>query len=490
MDQQDPAGHEDPTRPSQPQPLHPQEGPRDRDRQHAPPPQAPPMPQAPAESPHQAAFAFAYPAGYGYTVDADTESAGLVRQEKPGWALLFAALGVLSVIPALFMPWVRAQFFIVYERNADGPLEDRDENAGLFSAVDTVRDVTEHAPRAPDPGTLSDLFFPWSAILLTILCCVAVVIAAVGLRQRRRTNTARSIALVLGAITVLLALAASMDLGITLGDDGGGAATSPSTSAAVKPGEPEVSWSEHNVEPHAGSASWVLGGLFLAIAAMLGPRVVHRLPDGSTSTQLGDVLAAYLMPGLPTPVQPMQAPLHSGRLGPFPGSGYPAALPGGLPHQLLRHTTQVSAVVLTGLAAALCLAGYGFLPWATETTFSDIGEAAREYGFDDKPVTEAYFAWLGWAILLATVVMVVLVGLGRRPSGVNPKALRPVLAIGSIGCGLLHLWMMIDLGAEGAEFDVGTYAVALGLTLAVIGTLLPLRTSARMMAGPYPGPPR
>lgn len=156
--------------------------------------------------------------------------------------------------------------------------------------------------------------------------------------------------------------------------------------------------------------------------------------------------------------------------------------------RLVRHT-QLVAIVVAAIGALACLAGYGFLPWAyakdDPVTYSDIGEAARDYGFKDKVFTEAYFAWMGWAVLLAVLVVVLLLALGKKPTGVNPRVLRPLLAAGTIAAVLAHLYAVSDLDGD---FAIGAYAVGLGLVLAALATLLPLRSSARMlMAAPVRG---
>lgn len=142
--------------------------------------------------------------------------------------------------------------------------------------------------------------------------------------------------------------------------------------------------------------------------------------------------------------------------------------------------------MVAGLGAVLCLAGYGFLPWGPDTTFAEISDSIREHGLEDKPLTEAYFAWLGWAFLVAVAVVAVLVGLGRKPSGVRPKALRPYLAGTALVLTGVHLWVLVDLLNEGGELDAGSVAVTAGLALTTLGSLLPLRVSAPMLLG---GPP-
>lgn len=140
--------------------------------------------------------------------------------------------------------------------------------------------------------------------------------------------------------------------------------------------------------------------------------------------------------------------------------------------------TQLSALILTGVAAVLCFAGYVFLPWGKDVSFNDMSDAAREFGLDGKPVTEAYFAWLAWFLLLMTLAVAVLVAVGKRPGVVNASRLRPYLAGACVFALLVHLWVMIDLNGEGADLSVGTYAVALGFLLAIVGGALPLRPPA------------
>lgn len=163
-------------------------------------------------------------------------------------------------------------------------------------------------------------------------------------------------------------------------------------------------------------------------------------------------------------------------LGVLDPSPFAAGLP---PQHLITRTTQVVAIVLTSLGALICFAGYGFLPWGPDASYSEVGEAVREHGLDGRPVTEAYFAWLGWVILLGLVATVVLVSLGRRPS-VNASVVRPLVATGTVVAGLVHAWVVLDSEA----LDIAQVAVGLGLLLSALSAILPLRTSVRMTAVP------
>lgn len=419
-----------------------------------PPPFDPSRPSAPPPPPHrQPPYAAPGPVGH---VDVDPRSAGLVRVEKLGWALPFALLGSLVMVVALFLDWIETQLFVSYDGNADGPLDDRREVVSLFDAVDRVEDVTGPAPDVSDPGTLATTFFPWLAIALTIGCVVLVLLAAVGLRRAALTNTARIATVLVAAAAFAVAVLAIVDLGLDLGD---GARTVSPGAAAPSPGDAtEPSFIAGEVQPWWGYSLWLLGTAVVAIGGALGPRITHTLPPGAQPSYPGQ------------PGQPGQ-------------SGQPGQ-PGWTPHPgLLRHTTQVVAIVLTSIAAVLCLAGYGFLSWSTSgetVTFSEIGEAARDQGFGDRVVAEAYFGWCGWVVLLFVAAATLLVALGKKPAGVDPRVVRPIVAVGAAGALLLHL---VALGQLDGDLGIAAYAVGLGLGLALLGALLPLRTTARVAVG-------
>lgn len=409
-----------------------------------PPPFDPSRPSAPPPPPPHRQPQYAAPGPVGY-VDVDPRSAGLVREEKLGWALPFAILGSLTMVIALFLDWIETQLFVSYDGNADGPLDDQREVTSLFDAVDTVKDVTGPAPDVSDPGALATTFFPWLAIALTIGCVVLVLAAAVGLRRAALTNTARIATVLVAAAAFAIAVLAIVNLGLDLGD--GARAASPRT-AAPSPGDAtEPSFIAGEVQPWWGYSLWLLGTFFVAIGGALGPRIKHTLPPGAR---------------------------------PSYGDGRPGQ-PGWAPNPaLLRHSTQVVAIVLTSIAAVLCLAGYGFLTWATSgdtVTFSEIGEAARDQGFGDRVVAEAYFGWLGWVVLLFVAAATLLVALGKKPTGVNPRVVRPIVAVGAAGALVLHL---VALGQLDGDLGIAAYAVGLGLGLALLGALLPLRTTARV----------
>lgn len=418
--------------------------------EQSPPPPPPPPSYGPPHAPPPAQQWSPGPSGY---VDVDPASAGLVRQEKLGWAMPFAVIGSLCMVVALFLQWIETQLFVVYDRGTDGPLEDRRELTSLFDAVGTVEDVAGPDPDV-DPGWLSGAFFPWLAIGLTVACCVLVLATAIGLRRAALTNAARiaTVLLVVGAVGV--AVLALYDLG--LGSEA--VSASPTTVSPGAPGsepsggsEPEFLASE--VQPYTGFVLWFWGAVLVAIGGALGPRVVHKLPAGAQP--------AYGGAG------------GSGAPGWAPATGHPG---------LLRHTTQVVAIVLAAFATVLCVAGYGFLSWAPSgsITFSDLGESARDLGFPDQPFAEAYFAWLGWVLLLWVVVVTVLLALGKKPAGVNPRVLRPILAVGS---GLALVAHLVVLGELSGDPGPAAYVVGVGLLAAVVGTLLPLRTTARVQVG-------
>lgn len=176
------------------------------DRATSPGPHAP-QPPTDAAPPYAA-----HPTPYGVPVHAhpqvhvDPESAGMLRVEERGWALLFAALGAVTMVVALFLPWVRTGSEGLKARGDDDTAVDIDESTGLFDVVDTVRDSTGFAERGADPGSFSELFFPTLAIVATVVCVLVVLVAAFGLRRRALTNVARVLGvLVTGAVFLALA---------------------------------------------------------------------------------------------------------------------------------------------------------------------------------------------------------------------------------------------------------------------------------------------
>lgn len=444
-----------------------QDGPQEHDRPGPPPP--PPYPQPPHDQhrpPYQPPLPqqpFAHdvsgaPGPGGRMVEVDPESAGLKRVERPGWALAFAALGVAIIGASLVFDWVEARLFDF----ADGGPGPR-KYAGAFSAVEHVEETTARASDPPDPGFWANAVFGWLGVLLTIACVVLVLVAAVGLRRSGRTAAVRVGALVAIVATFAVVAIGYVDLGTSWDFGGGGSSSTPTVSSGAPgaPGEqeaePEVTF---DVEPHLGTAVWVLGMLVLAVAAMLGPRVVLKLPDGSTVA--ADSPAGH---GYPS----------AGAFG-APGTpGYSGA-------PVLTRRTQLVAVVLAALGAVLCLAGYGFLSWSTgggdTVTFSDVGEAARDVGFGSgKEIAEAYFAWLGWALLVVAIAAAVMLAVGRTGRA-SPKTMRPILAIAMAVAVLVHLVAMFQFEAE---LSIAVAAVSTGLGLSLLGALLPLRTTARVL---------
>ncbi|WP_134767373.1 hypothetical protein [Nocardioides sp. 1609] len=402
-----------------------------------------------------------------YWVDADPESAGLVRHEAIGFALPVAVLGALMMVVSLALDWVETNRFVVYGSGQDGPIGDRSEYAGLFDARNVVADVVGVVPRFHDAGAFAGAFFPWGALVATAAACALTALAAVGLRRRTRTAVARTVAVVAVTATLALGTIGLLDLGWVLDTTGGSGGSSPSTAGAggaPAPGgeaEPELLTAE--VQPALGAYLWLGGALLLWVAGALGPRVAYRLPPGA---QVG-------------PLGPPGYPAHPG-LPAHPGAPFGRG-------PLVRSTTQPVAVVLTALAAVLCLAGYGVLPWATDVTFSDISDAAREYG-GDSAVVEAYFGWVGWALLLFSVGVAVVVALGRRGRAVNPRAARPILVAATAAGLAVHVVAVIDIDTV----DVGLLATSAGLAVSLLGVLLPLRTTAVVTASPaaYPYPPQ
>lgn len=424
-----------------------------------PPPYDPQRPPPPTYAPPPASYAppaVPGPAGPGGYVDVDPRSAGLVREEKPGWALPFAVLGSLTMVVALFLDWIETQLFVSYDGNANGPLDDRRKVTSLFDAVDTVKDVTGPDPDSPDLGPLAEIFFPWLAIALTIACCVLVLAAAIGLRRAALTNTMRIAAVLLAVAAAGIAVLAIINLGLNSGTGGGAVTVSP--AAPAPPGAPqagpELSFVASEVQPWWGFTLWLGGAVLVAIGGALGPRIVHKLPPGAQPSYAGQ-------PGQP------------GQIGWAP---HPGAASSGM----LRHTTQVVAIVLTSIATVLCVAGYGFVSWASggdTVTFSDLGEVARDRGFGDQAFAEAYFGWLGWVVLLFVAAATLLVVLGKKPAGVNPRVVRPIVVIGSGLALVAHLAALVELDGD---FGPAPYLVGLGLGLALLGALLPLRTTARV----------
>lgn len=413
-----------------------------------PPPPPPPPPNGHPQLPGQ------------YAVDVDPEAAGLVRKERLGWGLVFAVLGAVLVVAALFVDWVETGIVVSYERGADGPLENTAATAGIFSAIDTIKDVTGPDPEAHDPGTFARLFFPWLALLVALAAITLAVGATVGLRTKARTGLARVLGTVLAVVAAVAAVAAIVLLGIDVSDDGTAVTATPAPAGGQPPsGEPRISFLASFVDPYLGVGLWLLGAALLAIGAMIGPRVVHDVPPG----------------GLP--------------------SGAAGAAPAGPPTaawapRLVRHTTQVGAVVVGSIGAALAIAGYTFLPWGSgggdSVLFADISEVARDTGFGDNELTEAYFAWLGWIALVLLVAVAVVLALGRKPRGISPKVARPVLSVLMIVVTAVHWLVVLDASSDLGDFDIGAHAVGLGLVLATIGVLVPLRARTRVLIG---GPP-
>lgn len=379
------------------------------------------------------------------------------REEKPGWALGFASVGSVALLASLFLPWFQAKFWVTFVED-DGPLEDESRLASPFTAVSTVEDVTAPDPGGPEPGVLAQAVFPWLALVLLVVCCALALAAAVGLGSRRRTGAVRIATVATLLLTAGLLIAASYDLGVTSSPGSSLEPTGPVPGAE----DAEVSSIRGYVDPYGTIAVAAVGGLLLAIAAIIGPRVPRSAPaPGWTPPQYGQ----------PQYGQPQYGPPQQGA----PQYGPPPGTPPCGPPPAPKHRTQLGAVILTGLAALLCFAGYVFLHWGKKTTFADISSATREYGFDDKPISEAYFAWLGWVVLLMVIGAAVVVLLGRIATVLNPRRMRPIVGSGAVLAVLVHLWTMIDM--EDADFGIGFYATALGLVLAAVGSLLPLRSS-------------
>jgi len=418
-----------------------------------PPPSHPPPPPGAGGYPGHPGYS-GQPGAY--VIDVDPEAAGMVRTERPGWALLFAVPGIFAVVASLFLEWVVVELWVVYDSGRPaGDLEDTREEAGIFGAIDSVKDVAGPAPESHDPSVISTIFFPWGILLLTIVACLLVGAAAWGLRNKLRTNAARIGSAALLVLLTIWGFATYFDLGFET--DGSGFSSTP---RATTPGnEPVLSYISSNVEPFYGPALWGIGAILLFIAGCLGPRIVHKLPPGG-------------LPGGPVAM---------------PAAGQPFADPFGVARQTLAHRTQMVAVVLTSLAGALCLLGYAVLPWASgngdSASFYDIGDAVREYGGGDDALIEAYFAALGWIFLLVVLGAVALVALGRRGTGVNAKLMRPILVGAMVVMVLVHLYALYESGADLFDYDVGAHAVTLGLLLGFLGTILPLRRSTRVLVG-------
>src|SRR3546814_16166514 len=99
------------------------------------------------------------------------------------------------MVIALFLPWVSAGLI---EWPSENPVAEPDR-AGLFSMVSTVRDATEGARRAPNPGTISSLVFGWLLVVLTAASILLAVISAIGLRRKVLTTIDRQLAVVVAA---------------------------------------------------------------------------------------------------------------------------------------------------------------------------------------------------------------------------------------------------------------------------------------------------
>lgn len=376
--------------------------------------------------------------------------------EKPGWAIAVTGFAGVAAVVSFFLNWFRVDSFLSTGYLEQQGIDTTRVVAGVdkewvtpFSVVDTVEEMSGQGLDPFTPGSLAGIVFPWLALALTFLCIVVAAAASFGLRRRTRTTVARILAVVLLLLAVAVVGVGCLDLGwreggMTYADGNRGAAE----------------WTSWGVNPDVGAAVWSVALLLMGIAAVMGPRIVHRLPPG-----------AHFAPGT---LSPQFAP------GVHPPCG--AAPMANAPEPAVRVTTNVSAIVGGAFGAVLCLVGYGFLPWGEDTTFSDIGKAAREYGFKDQPLIEAYFAWLGWAILALSVVVLVLLTLGRSTTALKPSMMRPILGIASLVAAACHAWMWIVLADDGAQFEIGAYAVALGLLLTVIAALAPLRRSVRVTA--------
>ncbi|MEO9325049.1 hypothetical protein ABFT23_16260 [Nocardioides sp. C4-1] len=411
-----------------------------------PPPSAPPSPQP------SGPYGFpGHPAGG--MVDVDPRSAGLERREKPGWALLFVACGAFGMVAALFLPrWAEIRVY----GSSPSDLSTSREYPGLFDTLDEVRGTDG---MAADPGALASAFFPWLAVGLTAACIVAALVAAVGLRRAALTNAARVVAVVLGLAAVALAVVAVFSLGFEIEGSGEATTSSPTSAAPDAPGPDEGADEQRaRVVPGAiGYVGWLLATLTITIAGLIGPRITYLLPAGAAAPQLAG------------PPGPAGAPVVHGA--PF--------APG-----LLRHRTHVGAVVLAGLGALLCLAGYTFLSWASAAdtvTFIDIGDSVRDAGGSGNGFAEAYFSFLGWLVLLVAIVVVVLVVLGLKPS-VNPRALRPVLVVTAVVLLLVHLGALVDLDLP--EYGPAAWVIGFGLGALAVAAMLPLRTTARVAYQP------
>src|SRR3546814_504898 len=132
---------------------------------------APPLPGQPIGHP--------MPTAPPHTMDCSPEDAGMVRRERPGMGLVLVCVGALLMVIALFLPWVSAGLI---EWPSENPVAEPDR-AGLFSMVSTVRDATEGARRAPNPGTISSLVFGWLLVVLT----------AVSIRSEEHTSELQSL---------------------------------------------------------------------------------------------------------------------------------------------------------------------------------------------------------------------------------------------------------------------------------------------------------
>jgi hypothetical protein len=383
-----------------------------------PPPPPPPRPQRPQHA----------------SDGVDPRSAGLIRRERPGWALGFAGVGALASLAGLFLPrWVE-----LWSSEGD-VFSSSEEHLGLFDAVDRVQEVRVLDPEAPAPLGVAEAYLPWLLVALTVVCCVVAVVAALGLRRPALTGAVRAVGAFLPVVAAALLVVSIWDLGWQ---------RDVAARFNDRPAPPPDLALSSSVTPGVlGINVWVLGLACLGIAALLGPRIVHLLPDGVTPASYGSGSAATAG--------------HGG---------------------VLRARTQVVAVVLSAVGAALCVAGYGFLDWSSRggsVTFSDLGEAARSGGPGGDAYAEAYFGWLGWVVLVWTVVVLVLLVLGR--GSMNPVPVRPLVAIGSGLALLAHLAALVAIEDSGGVAGV---AVAIGLAVSTLAALLPPRLTAQVAWSP------
>lgn len=368
--------------------------------------------------------------------------------------------------------WVKARINLAYEGDESGPLSNTSERAGLPDATKAVRKVFDQTPDIIEPGGFANAFFPGVAIAVTVICILLSLAGVLGPRRSVVTTIARIALPVAVVAAIALTVLAYFNLGFALGSDKvdpppvvGGDGQSASEA-------PPLAYFYASVRPESGPYWWVAGLVLLAAAVIVGPRktIQRRTSDPARYPHLATgQYPGQFEPGQYAPGE--YAPGHQGQG--FPPPGYPP-----------RPVAARPAVVIAGIAALLCFAGYAFLSWTDTSqtvTFSDLGKAARDGGFGSgKIFAEVYFAGLGWLFLLAAIGIAVALYLGHT-GALDPLRWRRRLGITVTVALAFHVVAMVQLDADG--FGIGVFAVTAGLIALVVAAWLPPRPGYPQGAG-------